>query len=361
MTSTQRAGKGRRRPVLSMLAGVVALVTGMTMAASASTVPTPSAPQAVQPADFTPMQYAEVAVRLTMQAMAAQTEAAVGAEPLETRAADQLVGASGTSRVRESVREVPAAAVAANGLPSAALRAYMTAQQVMARAASSCHLRWTLLAGIGAVESNHGRFGGAVVGRNGVSTPRIIGLPLDGSPGVAAIRDSDGGRLDGDTTWDRAVGPMQFIPTTWSAVAVDGDGDDKRDPHDLDDAAVGAGVYLCGGGGDLDRRSDLRAAVYRYNHSDSYVDLVLSYARAYQRGDVPTVGGGFSSAGDSDLLGGLSGIAPGTGPGTGPGAGYGPGHGGGNGGGNAGGTELVFGPANPPGGQGGQDGPGGPG
>ena len=82
---------------------------------------------------------------------------------------------------------------------------------------SRCGIRWTLLAAIGRVESNHGRFGGAMLRDDGYSTKPIRGLPLDGRPNVALIRDTDDGALDGDTAYDRAVGPMQFIPSTWKS------------------------------------------------------------------------------------------------------------------------------------------------
>ena len=102
---------------------------------------------------------------------------------------------------------------------------------------------------------------------------------------MASIPDSDGGRWDGDTTWDRAVGPMQFIPTTWRSLGRDGNGDRVADPNNLFDAAVSAAGYLClGGGGDLSDPARLRQAVYGYNHSWAYVDAVLGWARLYQGG-----------------------------------------------------------------------------
>ncbi|MGH8775651.1 MAG: lytic transglycosylase domain-containing protein [Jiangellaceae bacterium] len=87
-------------------------------------------------------------------------------------------------------------------------------------------------------------------------------------PNVALIRDTDGGALDGDTTYDRAVGPMQFIPSTWRSVSVDGNGDGRRDPNNIYDAAQGAAVYLCAG--DTDLRDPIQAAraVRRYNNAD---------------------------------------------------------------------------------------------
>ena len=192
-------------------------------------------------------------------------------------------------RRREQAQVFRASDVAANGVPQAALRAYRTAEATMAIADPSCELSWALMAGIGRVESDHGRYAGAVLGRDGVSSPEILGLPLNGVGPVAAIADTDGGSLDDDKVWDRAVGPMQFIPSTWSMVGVDGDGDGKRDPHDLDDAALAAAAYLCVGGNDLSTTDGMQQAVYSYNHSAEYVSLVLGLADAYQKGlvDLP--------------------------------------------------------------------------
>ena len=78
---------------------------------------------------------------------------------------------------------------------------------------------------------------------------------------------------------------MQFIPSTWSVVGVDGDGDGKRNPQDIDDAALASAVYLCSGDEDLSTDAGQNAAVYRYNHSDAYVDLVKQIAAAYAAGD----------------------------------------------------------------------------
>ena len=137
---------------------------------------------------------------------------------------------------------------------------------------------WTLVAAIGRVESNHGRFGGATLLADGRSNPPIVGIPLDGRPGVALIGDTDGGQYDGDPVHDRAVGPMQFIPGTWALFATDGDHDGKSDPFDIDDAAAAAANYLCRAGGDLSTEAGQRNAVYSYNRSDSYVPLVLALA-----------------------------------------------------------------------------------
>ncbi|WP_328592552.1 lytic transglycosylase domain-containing protein [Saccharopolyspora elongata] len=168
------------------------------------------------------------------------------------------------------------------GIPAPVLAAYQRAERTLARTDPGCGLHWSVLAGIGRIESNHARSGRLDV--NGRTLSPILGPQLAGGPGVAAIRDTDGGRLDGDRAWDRAVGPMQFIPSTWRSHAADGNGDGTRDPHNVFDASLASGQYLCSGGGNLRDRTQLAAAVFRYNHSESYVRSVLSWADAYARG-----------------------------------------------------------------------------
>ena len=171
-----------------------------------------------------------------------------------------------------------------NGIPVRALQAYRKAASLVDAADATCHIDWALLAAIGRVESNHARFGGNQLDSAGVAQPGIIGIALDGRNGTAQIMDSDRGRLDRDTVYDRAVGPMQFIPSTWRVVGVDADGDGVKNPQDMADAATSTGIYLCSGPGDLNRPSDLRAAIMRYNASDSYVSTVTAIADAYRHG-----------------------------------------------------------------------------
>src|SRR3954464_13918283 len=178
---------------------------------------------------------------------------------------------------------------ATSGIPSAALAAYQRAETVINAADPACHLDWQLLAAIGRVESNHGRADGNTLDDNGLATPGIYGVALNGSNSTTEIVDTDAGQYDNDSSYDRAVGPMQFIPSTWSVVGVDADGDGERNPQDIDDAALGTAVYLCSGSDDLGTDAGQRAAVYRYNHSQSYVDLVLQIMDAYEQGDFTSV------------------------------------------------------------------------
>jgi membrane-bound lytic murein transglycosylase B len=171
------------------------------------------------------------------------------------------------------------------GIPLATLDAYLRAEAALGRERPACGITWWALAGIGRVESNHGRYGGAQPGANGDVKPRIVGIPLDGN-GVAAIPDSDRGLWDLDPLWDRAVGPMQFIPGTWRRYKADGNGDGVADPNNVYDAALGAGRYLCNSGALVDDNALIRAYL-SYNHSYEYAANVLEFARSYEATGLP--------------------------------------------------------------------------
>lgn len=152
--------------------------------------------------------------------------------------------------------------------------AYRRAESELAGTAPGCRLEWQLLAAIGQVESGHAR-GGRVTSDGTTVTP-ILGPRLNGGA-FAVIRDTDGGRYDGDTAYDRAVGPMQFIPSTWTRWGKDGNGDGRADPNNVFDAALAAGRYLCAGGRDLSDPADLDRAVLGYNHSSAYLRTVRAW------------------------------------------------------------------------------------
>jgi membrane-bound lytic murein transglycosylase B len=215
----------------------------------------------------------------------------IPAEAVEAPASVSVPGVIAPGVPAGSAASVVAGA-STNGIPSAALAAYQRAAQVIDSADPKCNIDWTLIAAIGRVESDHGRYGNNVLSDEGVSTPGIYGIPLDGSNGTAKIGDTDAAELDKDPIFDRAVGPMQFIPSTWRVVGVDGDGDGVRNPQDIDDAALATAVYLCSGDEDLSTVAGQRSAVYRYNHSQEYVDLVLSIMQAYGTGDYAAVPNG---------------------------------------------------------------------
>ncbi|WP_091079642.1 lytic transglycosylase domain-containing protein [Micromonospora nigra] len=167
------------------------------------------------------------------------------------------------------------------GIAPVAMQAYGYAELVLAETDRSCGLSWTTLAAIGFVESGHGQANNASLGADGRALPEIIGLPLDGQGNRMRIADTDGGRLDRDTTYDRAVGPMQFIPTTWQEIGADADNDGVKDPHNIHDAALAAGNYLCKGGRNLTIPGDWWNAILSYNAVRRYAQEVFDTANRY--------------------------------------------------------------------------------
>lgn len=166
------------------------------------------------------------------------------------------------------------------GVPDINYLAYRNAESLLSTQQPQCGISWTLIAGIGRVESTHANNGAADAAGN-LLTP-ILGPLLDGSlRGNAVIRDTDGGQLDGNASYDRAVGSTQFLPETWNAFAGDGNGDGVADPQNLFDAALTTGNYLCHGNLDLRSAADTARAVLRYNHSQAYVNDVVGYATQY--------------------------------------------------------------------------------
>ncbi len=167
----------------------------------------------------------------------------------------------------------------ATGIPVRAVLAYGSATLTVGAQQPGCHIAWNTLAGIGAVESAHGTHSGARLLASGTTVPAIRGPALNGK-GVGTIRDSDDGAWDGDRSWDRAIGPMQFIPGTWRRWGTDGSGDGVADPNQIDDAALSAARYLCASGSMADG-DGWRAAILRYNRSDAYVNTVAAVANRY--------------------------------------------------------------------------------
>ncbi len=167
------------------------------------------------------------------------------------------------------------------GLPVPALRAYGRTELRLATERPGCRLGWTTLAGIGEVESDHGRYAGRVLREDGRPDRPVVGVALDGV-GVARVGDTDGGVLDGDARLDRAVGPMQMLPGTWRRFSADGDADGVRDPQDVDDAALAAGRYLCTSAS-MGSDAGWRAGVLAYNDSSAYLTEVAAWAGAYGR------------------------------------------------------------------------------
>ncbi|MGW3021892.1 lytic murein transglycosylase [Streptomyces sp. NPDC001221] len=167
------------------------------------------------------------------------------------------------------------------GIPATVLDAYKKAAAELRQSKPGCNLPWQLLAAIGQVESGQAR--GGDVDANGTTHSKILGPLLDGN-GFANIKDTDHGAYDGDVTYDRAVGPMQFIPSTWAWAGRDGNGDGTKDPNNVYDAALAAGHYLCRSDRDLSVQADMNEAILGYNASQDYLNTVLSWYEYYLKG-----------------------------------------------------------------------------
>ena len=153
----------------------------------------------------------------------------------------------------------------------------------MATAYPGCGVSWNLLAGIGRIESLHAN-GGATDSR-GTAVQPIYGPALDGTlPGNEVIVQS---RTANRVMYARAMGPMQFLPGTWSRYASDGDGDGKADVQNVFDASLATARYLCSGGLNLRDPGQVMSAILRYNNSVAYARNVLGWAAAYATGVVP--------------------------------------------------------------------------
>jgi membrane-bound lytic murein transglycosylase B len=167
------------------------------------------------------------------------------------------------------------------GIPATVLDAYKKAETELRAAKPGCNLPWQLLAAIGKVESGQAR--GGRVDANGTTLGRILGPQLDGN-GFALIPDTDHGAYDGNSQYDQAVGPLQFIPSTWAWAGRDGNADGKKDPNNVYDAALAAGHYLCRNDWDMSTDHGLHRAILSYNNSQDYLNLVLNWLEYYRKG-----------------------------------------------------------------------------
>lgn len=170
----------------------------------------------------------------------------------------------------------------ATGVPVRAVRAYGLAEMWMRSEAPGCHLAWSTLAGVAMVESRHGTSGGAAIDATGTLTRSVIGPALDGADGLPRVADTDGGRVDGDLRWDRAVGPMRLLPAVWTEwrarAARDGA---EPDPQHVDDAALTAARFLCDAGGDLASPRGWWRAMGAQDQSQGFARRVYAAAQEY--------------------------------------------------------------------------------
>ena len=200
--------------------------------------------------------------------------------------APPLIDVHAPGRTSDNLAEWATPIAEQTGIDPQAVRAYGNAALIAREAWPTCNLAWNTLAGIGWVETRHGTytgrtFDGGRLNEAGFAEPPIVGPALDGSGNFAEIRDTDAGALDGDTTYDRAVGPMQFLPGSWKIYGRDANGDGVADPQQIDDAALASANLLCANNRDLSTPEGWRDAIFSYNNSNDYVVKVRDAAANY--------------------------------------------------------------------------------
>ncbi len=107
------------------------------------------------------------------------------------------------------------------------------------------------------------------------------GIPWQVLAAINKVETNFGGNMGPSSAG--AVGWMQFMPDTWLRWGVDANGDGVADPWNADDAIYAAARYLAASGGS----SDIRSAVFSYNHADWYVNEVMALAGVYAGGTSP--------------------------------------------------------------------------
>ncbi|MEV6059101.1 lytic transglycosylase domain-containing protein [Nocardia asteroides] len=277
-------GRHRKQPATTVRRSSLIALTGLVpaglVAVTAAATDATTASTAAVEHDLLPGADAEAAPELVAAPQADLTEVA-HAEARQSASAAPVVKTVALPDNRASA-DLPAGPL---GIPGIAVAAYQTAEEQLAVENPTCGMSWNLLAGIGRVESTHA-YGKADADGNPIKA--VYGPVLDGSLyGNNVIHDSDGGELDGLGGYDRAIGPMQFLPETWHRYAADGNGDGVADPQNLFDAALTAGRYLCDGGLNMRDLSQQSKAILRYNNSMAYVANVMAWSTSYSSGMAP--------------------------------------------------------------------------
>lgn len=138
-----------------------------------------------------------------------------------------------------------------------------------------------LIAAVGGVETDHGSFAGARIDpQTGVVAPSIFGPPLNGTNNTAAMPIGPWSGWWGlSGPWQRAVGPMQFLPSTFDAYAADADGDGLTNPHDIDDAVATSAAYICANAGERVDGPEEVARIYNPGDASNYAVSLANEVR----------------------------------------------------------------------------------
>ena len=201
---------------------------------------------------------------------------------------DPIGGAAGTP-IAGTIEAAQLAEI--GGMSIEAATAYIEGAKRAQELVPGCAVDPLFLAGFGKIESGHGTANGASIQPDGMVLPKILGPSLDGS-GVGGNTTAISNKLPADKrflygvngAYDQAVGPMQFLGSTFGGLQpppdFDGDPSTIPTPHSYYDATLGAAILLCNAGNGLQDEASMRTAAFSYNRSSSYVEKVMG---EYQR------------------------------------------------------------------------------
>lgn len=166
------------------------------------------------------------------------------------------------------------------GIPQRALQAYAYAAYAVEKE-DGCSIGWPTIAALGAVLTNHGRHENASINEDGKTTlPLRAVAPAAG--GKDSVPDTDGGDIDGDSTQDIPVGPMQLMPSRWEQYGVAVEPGDQPNPDQIDDAALTTAKILCTAG-DLSTPEVWLTAMSEFNPHHVFLKAVYDKAEEYSR------------------------------------------------------------------------------
>lgn len=160
-------------------------------------------------------------------------------------------------------------------LPGAAYSAYLRASSAVRTSDPDCDVPAALLVGIGRIMGNHGRSASSILSTAGVSSS-----PMQGLIG-SAVPDTDGGIIDGTSTADLRVGPLQLLPAQW--IEFDPQEEIASSPNWIFSSAIVASRVLCSTGNDLSKDDGIRRALNLFTANPSLSQAILGSARQAAR------------------------------------------------------------------------------
>ena len=165
-------------------------------------------------------------------------------------------------------------------IPERALQAYAYAAYAVEQE-QGCAVGWQTLAALGDVLTQHGQVNSTTIDEDGV-TSKPIRAVAPAAGGKKSVPDTDGGDIDGDSTKDIPVGPMQLMPSRWEQYGTAAEPGNTPNPDNIDDAALTTAKITCSAG-DLTSPEGWTTAVSEFNPSPVFLKAVHKKAKEYSR------------------------------------------------------------------------------